>query len=629
MKKKIINGIMMVALVAATSTSFVSCKDTNEDVRVEMQAEYATLLGKLNALEDKYGDLDTKISTLENKVKNMAGDIETLQKEVDELELWLIETFNNLVTSVELAGTYNNMTGRISAPGFEPMMLISNYGTAAEAGVFPSVKDKNGNQISWAQNEELGSGKDMKINMTEDGDINVTLNGGFAGYIYANVNRYNNTTLQDSNFDEESLFSLSLVNTAGEAVDGLVIANVEKDGNPTNDVLEFGWTRAANNTFKFAVAYAGDKAKKLEPYKIDLSKFKDDLKAVWANRDKSTGTSKEALGHLAADLYYNLATKQYNLPKYALKIKWQDKLAKAAAAEDDAYKADAAAAFAEGGDGDVIKYDASKEEKVGIDHFVTSKSEILFATFKPIGFNSGEVFAEKVGQYVNNVNTLVEKAEYIENKIFDRIKAQLPAFNNFAGANVAQKGGKYVITIPAADLAAAVGGAGSYNDLDVDVDDIVRPLNLTIDQVNDMMTQARALKDKLNGSTITNWVKKFTNKFNTLIDNNASQMLQPTLLAIAKDGTVNRVSGLKAAPFVAEGEIRLEPTSYTAEIFAPAYAKYVGCDKITEDGFNEIRFANDSKLKFTPKSGETYEIVYEAVDFFGNTFKHTYYIQGK
>ncbi len=28
MKKKIINGIMMVALVAATSTSFVSCKDT-------------------------------------------------------------------------------------------------------------------------------------------------------------------------------------------------------------------------------------------------------------------------------------------------------------------------------------------------------------------------------------------------------------------------------------------------------------------------------------------------------------------------------------------------------------------------------------------------------------------------
>lgn len=36
MKKKIINGILMVALVAATSTSFVSCKDNDEDVRTDL-----------------------------------------------------------------------------------------------------------------------------------------------------------------------------------------------------------------------------------------------------------------------------------------------------------------------------------------------------------------------------------------------------------------------------------------------------------------------------------------------------------------------------------------------------------------------------------------------------------------
>ena len=41
MKKKIINGILMVALVAATATSFVSCKDNSEDVRTDLIAELA------------------------------------------------------------------------------------------------------------------------------------------------------------------------------------------------------------------------------------------------------------------------------------------------------------------------------------------------------------------------------------------------------------------------------------------------------------------------------------------------------------------------------------------------------------------------------------------------------------
>ena len=159
--------------------------------------------------------------------------------------------------------------------------------------------------------------------------------------------------------------------------------------------------------------------------------------------------------------------------------------------------------------------------------------------------------------------------------------------------------------------------------------DIIAPLNTSLNNVKDMFAQLNQLKNKLNGSTITNWVEKFTNKFATLVNNNADQMLTPTLLAIAKDGTVNRVSGTKASPLEASGEITLKPTSYSAEVFAPAYAKFVGCKDITANGFNEVMLANDKVLKFTPEAGKTYEIVYEAVDFFGNTFNHTYYIKGK
>ena len=612
MKKKIINGIMMVALVAATSTSFVSCKDTNEDVRVEMQGEYATLLGKLNALESKYGDLDGRVSKLETKVTNMAEDIATLQTEVNALETWLVEAFAKLVYGVEISGTYNNMTGSINIPGFEPKMLITNYGTAANTVNFPSYADYKGTKVTIGKGEAIGT-KDAQT---------------FAGYIYANVNRYLDSTPMLSKFQsEDAIFNITIANTAGEDVDGLFVMNTDKEGGATTDVLNWGWTRADNNIYKFAVGYQGGKAKNFEPAKIDLEKFKTDLKKVWADRNRATGTSKESLGHLAADLYYNLATKDYNLKKYALKFAWEDATALNESNAD--YTADATDA-----NGDVIKYDASKEEKVGLKHIVTSEAELVFAAIKPLGFNGGGALAENVQKNVGSANKLIEKAEVIENKIFDKIKAQIPNFDASKIATIEAKASD--------DATVAVGNLVTDGNkwwivqatpvvytATSDMTDIIAPLNTSLNNVKDMFAQLNQLKNKLNGSTVTNWVEKFTNKFATLVNNNADQILTPTLLAIAKDGTVNRVSGSKASPLEASGEITLKPTSYSAEVFAPAYAKFVGCKDITANGFNEVMLANDKVLKFTPEAGKTYEIVYEAVDFFGNTFNHTYYIKGK
>ena len=603
---------MMVALVAATSTSFVSCKDTNEDVRVEMQGEYATLLGKLNALESKYGDLDGRVSKLETKVTNMAEDIATLQTEVNALETWLVEAFAKLVYGVEISGTYNNMTGSINIPGFEPKMLITNYGTAANTVNFPSYADYKGTKVTIGKGEAIGT-KDAQT---------------FAGYIYANVNRYLDSTPMLSKFQsEDAIFNITIANTAGEDVDGLFVMNTDKEGGVTTDVLNWGWTRADNNIYKFAVGYQGGKAKNFEPAKIDLEKFKTDLKKVWADRNRATGTSKESLGHLAADLYYNLATKDYNLKKYALKFAWEDATALNESNAD--YTADATDA-----NGDVIKYDASKEEKVGLKHIVTSEAELVFAAIKPLGFNGGGALAENVQKNVGSANKLIEKAEVIENKIFDKIKAQIPNFDASKIATIEAKASD--------DATVAVGNLVTDGNkwwivqatpvvytATSDMTDIIAPLNTSLNNVKDMFAQLNQLKNKLNGSTVTNWVEKFTNKFATLVNNNADQILTPTLLAIAKDGTVNRVSGSKASPLEASGEITLKPTSYSAEVFAPAYAKFVGCKDITANGFNEVMLANDKVLKFTPEAGKTYEIVYEAVDFFGNTFNHTYYIKGK
>ena len=626
MKKKIINGIMMVALVAATSTSFVSCKDTNEDVRVEQAIEIAALQGRLTTLENQYGDLDGRVSAMKNRLDDVealaldnAADIallevqvEEIEEDIDNLQLWLVETFAKLVTSVEISGTYNNMTGSINVPGFEPKMLIFNYGVASKDGSFPESLDA-ADRLEWVANEEIGAGE---------------YNPGNAGCIYANVNRYIDdlpllAKWQWDYIDSDLIplvpqFDFALVNTAGEKAEGVVIGNMNIEGYPTTDVLQWGWTRADNNIFKFGVVYEGDEASNFTPAKVDLSLLKNDLKAIWADRNRWSGTSKESLGRLVADLYYNYATRDTNLKKYALKISWKDNTT-----------------YAYDKDGETI---VESDEEAGLEHMVTSEAELVFAAIKPLAFTSGDALASVADSHVKGANNLIEKMEPYIDKILNKIKGQIKIKNFdesifYDGTIAISDGtgnvpaGHYILTIPGADLDNATGLAGSA-DLEVDIDDIVEPIKGAYENVNDMMNDIKNLLGKINGTNIGNWMEKFTNRFNTLFANNADQMLQPTLLAI-NNGVVNRVSGIKSAPYVADGEVTLKPTTYTAELFAPAYAKYVGCKDIDADNFNKIIFSGAQELKFTPEAGKLYEIVYEAVDYFGNTFEHTYYIQGK
>jgi hypothetical protein len=438
---------------------------------------------------------------------------------------------------------------------------------------------------------------------------------GFAGYIYANVNRYIDMPLKTKDQDSESIFKVTLANTAGEDVKDLLIVNMDETGKPTTDVLQWGWTRAdENNIFKFGVAYIGDEPASFTPAKIDLSKFKADLKAVWRDRNRQSGTSKQALGHLVADLYYNLATKDTNMKKYMLKIAWKDNTA-----------------YAYDKDGETII--ESNEEK-GLQHIATSEAELVFATIKPLGFNSGEAIAEKVDGITKSTNNLIEKMEPYIDKIFNRIKKQI----NLDKLNFPEDtfdsyydpiADKYYITVSEAALNNAGIPHVVGQPLKADITDMAEDITKAFGNVNDFVANMKNLLGKFNGQNVTNWVEKFTNKFDKLIKNNADQMLQPVLLAIDKNGNVNRVSGIKSAPYEAEGEVRLEATTYTAELFAPAYVKFVGCKDITADGFNELNFSNSKVLKFTPEKGKLYEIVYEAADYSGNIKSHTYYIQGK
>ena len=606
MKKKIINGLMMVALIAATSASFVSCKDTNEDELFQLKNQlnqdvdnlqdqiddlgntYAKI-SDVNAVKDSLNALKGRVNGIDTNLATAQQDIKDLQADINDFRATLEDAFKKLVYDVELSGVYNNMTGSINIPGFEPKMLINNYGVADEAGSFPKSSLYKGEKLEWVANDVLGAG-----------DLG---NPGFAGYIYANINRYFEDLPMKSAVDG-GIFNFTIAKTDGTDVPGLIVTNTNKDGKATSDVLRWGWTRdAENNVYKFRVDYIGDDAGSYIPEKIDLSKFKADIKQVWQDRNKHSGTSKQALGRLVADLYYNLATKNYKMDKYLLKVKWA-------------------------------------EDSTKLNHIVTSEAELVFATIKPFSFKSGEAIAEKVDNVTKSANGLIEKMEPYVDRLMNRVYSKLNLDSLYLDESVFDKikmndDGKYVLEIaPGTRLGHDGNGNSVYADnwgtpAQIDVDELVTPMVQAFGKVNDAIDNIKSMLGRINGKNIGDFLEKFTNKFDKVIKNNADQMLQPVLLAIDKDGNVNRVSGIKAAPYEVSGKVTLKPTTYTAELFAPAYAKFVGCKDITAPGFNEIITSNMEELKFTPEKGKLYEIVYEAVDYSGVTREHTYYILGK
>ena len=140
--------------------------------------------------------------------------------------------------------------------------------------------------------------------------------------------------------------------------------------------------------------------------------------------------------------------------------------------------------------------------------------------------------------------------------------------------------------------------------------------------------------------------------------NNANKLLQPVMLVKTADSFIIPSSSasaptrVKASSIPADG-ISIYPTSYTAEIVAPAYKKLVGvtnvfdkngnsaqggnaaCLKALENannksnGLAEVQYGtwNRAKLALDATPGYVYEVVYTAVDYSGRVVAKKYYIE--
>ncbi|WP_028907265.1 hypothetical protein [Xylanibacter ruminicola] len=647
MKKKIINGILMVALVGATSTSFVSCKDTSEDVKTDLMAQVNAVKANLeprveqaekdiDALEGRMTTAEGDIKTLKSDVTSLKNRVSTLEQEKDSLAQVtktiegqltqveskinkIVEALTNMVTSVTVNATSNGILANSKVfPGLNLQFLGAAYGQATYAGEFPSTEADDyvaghgvvltANDIAGAKKTEWGANDYLPVEKAN------------AGTMYFTLNPSNISDL------EAQQIALSLVNSQN-AASFVEIGKAEKD---TTTVLEWGLTRAEfqPTLWKAEATIDLDDAetlkKVIDPTQmIDFKTIADKVRTLISDAYHSArttsaakATAKEVLKDGAQIVATLLKTEIPSMPALALKAEWNDTVGTRSVLSDyslaaTAYKPLGFGFGAElGVDGRTIsldKIDAAVAKLVNkvqdrLNRLDVKLQDVKVSVELTDGGNPYLTFKTNAsGKIIANTIKVVSPATAPAPSTTTII---VPANITIAGTLTADR--EYFIALDAADALYTSVPVTALNEMVSEALQVINDVNYYADRAKNL--EARA----------TNFLEKYINKVILKIANDGlTRVLEPVLLYQGSEG-VNRLA--PGVSVKAGAEIDLIPTTMTYELFAPAYKKYVAV--IGKDGKakNPVVLTRGQKdfSKVTVKIEEGDQaIVYSALDFSG------------
>lgn len=625
MKKKIINGILMVALVAATSASFVSCKDNSEDVRTDLLAQVNTdleprlkkaesdidslyrahvrdslrldtLKADVAGIHDTLGIIKTDLKAFHDSVytvtQRLSNRLDTVEYKINTI----VEALRNLVTSVTVNATSTNILENSKLfPGLNMQFLGAIYGEAKKDVNFPDIE-----------------GVTPLFTATQ-GDLLYNKDRG-AGKVYFTIN--------PSNIDAADAERLTLSLTDSQNGTSLIKLGKAKK---SDKVLTWGTRADGDITLWEADATADpDKLGKLATAEIINIKqvgehVKEMVKAA-KNVEKSTSsvksTTKEILKETAAMIADLAQTKLPALPALALKAQWKD--------------------------------------TVGV-RSVISDYSIAATGFKPVDFYWGQGIVNEgssisLDRLDNAVARVINKLKAELNK-FDLSKMiinsiEVPASSDFSADvkvymhwnNANTTTGAINIKIsnnPTESGYAYHAGITKSIDFNQSINDLVKAVNdgIPSSEINNIVKQLQNTINTVNNDAdriinlenrVSDYLESFINRMITSISTNGLyKILQPILLYEGENG-VNRV--VSGSTFKAGQKYNLLPTTVTNELLAPAFKKY-----ISVNGKGEVLTNGDDNFKkyeITLQKGEN-KIVYAALDFYGNQVVKTYTVNAE
>lgn len=618
MNRKFINAFFAAALLLGGATVFSSCKDTNEDMRTELEAdiaknkaEQAKLQAKLNELE---GRIPENLKDNIDKLLKLEGLSEGLLKAIDQQISALEERANVSVTSVVLQSVENPVFGSVSLPiDMKTNMLLTYYGGFDEMD-FPSTKNAN-NIGDVLDTDEVAStekvGGDV-TSITKDAEGKVVEN--YVGTVY--------TTINPSSVDATSEdIKWALVNSQDKNYGGIELQNVKL----SDKVLEFGIGSRAGNGFYEATAVAN----KLDEIKYDIvDGLAEDVKDALTNHSKQD--AKDLIQLVIAQLRKN------DFPALGVKAaySWND------------------VTFTPKLDGQQWVLDGNVTETPQ-NAAAYSEYAIAAAAIKPLSFNF------LAGQSLDKLPTIPDLGEFDINDYFTfEVKGtQIKPIE----VSVTISDNSIKVTIPRSDIYDSTGKVIGYlketTVENVDVDALTGSIESALDEAMDNATTEiqnaidemvkninkqlednfQKVNDKIASATdrVQPWIdraNRVINKVNSLLKN-PNHYLQ--VCALYENGDkIGRMSNTSAVPTYFPGggasTLNVILTTYNLETICPAYMKYYAVykDGASDPVAYDIIPGTQSRVAISGlEDGAKYKVVYQALDYHGVTSTQKFYFQ--
>lgn len=560
---------------------------TKNDILDEVANKYVSkddledlTLGTINKWYEESG-IDNRFTTIENNYKDLIAS--------------LTDFYSKLVTGVVVQGSESPVTGYVQTPfGLEMSVMGAYYGRTSEGFEFGGERFNKGTLIS-------------------DSDSNT-------GLIFVTVN--------PTNVDPNCI-DFKLVDSQGnEAPFKLTPVN-------TNRVLKFGVSRGINVNEKsgfYALQVkldAADVDKAKTWTSADAADLKDAAKNV-LGKLRHPKTNSLNIGEIASSIE---SVFNNRLTRYGVKATWKFKNEKGEWVTKSTVSGLnlAATAFKP------LSYEFLKDGiNVDLPTIPSLESKLNLVQYK---FNWTPI--EGIENMKTSVTLTIPDTENI--KINGKVTPSVDIKKKFDENSGLIKDVK--VTIGDIDFSGAtikVGEKEETYDIVVSMDEFNRVINDVNNNVENMIGGVNDLIDKVNGyvqsidgqviTRLNNYIKKFEHLLTK-----SNSLLQPTMLYTAQNGNWNQLPNVKTAA----AHLKLNggkastifvATSYTGELLAPAYKKYVHVNgpegaTVTGANINKVIDGNIYKIGFEANKPGTYEIVYEAVDYSGKTVKRTFYVK--
>lgn len=586
--------------------------------------------------------LQSELEKFQSQIDDLASKLETLNTEINTKFGLIQSSLNKYVSSVLIQGTDNPVFGSFAFPAnITSNVLAAYYGDVKDLR-FPTNETYNyvdaTNALTAADLKELGvtAANQFFYNGRVVGHLQADGNvaAGNAGTLYVTVN--------PNTVNAEGATPV-LVNSQ-DAQSGVMLSELKR----SDKVLNFGYTRAADNGFYEAAATVTPGVVESVSPRIsysDLSGLKDKVKeAVNAVRNKG---NVDVTG-----LIYSVYSISSNiLDAQAVKFPWSDTDIYGNTVERATYSQYSLAATAVHPLSYGFAYGLHYDEFPGINKI----EDIIGGIFDKI-----EDAIPNVD--VDDLNIHIE----IEDFVFDPVELEDGSVVVNVDILDEETGKHYTQTIDITDkveeavneaLGSAAGDVSAY------IKDVVDQLNEQVAQINDIIDQLRDINEIGNKlDEIEDKIYDYLSKGENLLlkfVNNANNLLQPMMLAKTADSYVvlsrsaSAPTKFSASSMTSDGII-LRPTSYSAEVLAPAFKKFVGVANVYKDGKSAqggdancqaaLKAANSSsegfctvqegdwnkaqfKVSSQYKKGYVYEIVYTAADYSGKIVVKRFYIE--